>query len=534
MKKTQLILIICFLVNNVYSQDLTIVNVTTSGTLNTLISSMQETSTTNIKITGSIDGRDIFFLRDKMTNLSFIDLSLVNIVAYNGDVFSDYKSNELPNNSFSNKTKLKKIILPKALTSIGNMAFEYCSELENIEFPNGLTSIGNYAFLYCSKMTGDLFFPETLSTIGQWAFTCCFGIIGNISIPKSLQEIGGSAFLGCGGEFTVDSNNTQYTSVGGVLFTKNMEVIIKCPLKKINSYSIPTTVKMIGPQAFAYCKLLTDISIPNTVLHIWEEAFYLCSGLTSIKIPSSVSYIGSEAFYLCKSIQGDVIIPNSVISFTPSTFSGCGGSFVVDSNHTKFSTKDGVLFNKDQTEIYQCPVSKAGSYEIPNYVTTISVSAFHRCENLTSITIPSSVSSIIGDSFSYCTGLVSLISNRVNPLKIDDPSIFYEVNKSLCTLYVPAGSKNSYENAMPWSAFSNIVEQTTSTTFAKQDKLVVTIDKNSVIINGGKLGELAQVFSLSGLKTDEQTIKNHQTAFTLRNGVYILKIGNYSEKIVVR
>jgi len=107
--------------------------------------------------------------------------------------------------------------------------------------------------------------------------------------------------------------------------------------------------------------------------------------LTSIAIPSSVNSIGHKAFF------------------------GCSGFVTVDANNPNYSSKDGVLFNKNQTILIQCPISKTGSYTIPSLVTSIEDGAFSYCSGLTSITIPSSVTSIGDGTFGVCSGLTSVI-----------------------------------------------------------------------------------------------------------------------------
>jgi len=62
----------------------------------------------------------------------------------------------------------------------------------------------------------------------------------------------------------------------------------------------------------------------------------------------------------------------------------------VEALNSFYSSVDGVLFNKSQTTLIQYPGGKAGAYIIPGSVTSIGI-AFSRCTNLTSVTIPSSV-----------------------------------------------------------------------------------------------------------------------------------------------
>ncbi|MBQ2165046.1 MAG: leucine-rich repeat protein [Muribaculaceae bacterium] len=187
------------------------------------------------------------------------------------------------------------------------------------------------------------------------------------------------------------------------------------------TYSVTT----IGGRAFYGCSGLTSVTIPNSVTTIGYEAFAGCTGLTSVTIPNLVTTIGDHAFYGCTGLTS-VIIPNSVTSIGESAFGGCTGL----------------------TEV-----------TIGNSVTTINYAAFYGCTGLTSVTIPNSVTTIGYGAFYGCTGLTSIKSKVLNPDKVSMySSVFYKVDKSNCTLYVPQGTKDVYQATPQWSDFVNIVE----------------------------------------------------------------------------
>ena len=87
------------------------------------------------------------------------------------------------------------------------------------------------------------------------------------------------------------------------------------------------------------------------------------------------------------------------------------------------------------------------------------LNVFYVCSSLTSVTIGNSVTTIGNYAFSGCSGLTSIKSKILSPDKVSmDSSVFYEVDKSNCTLYVPQSTKGVYQATWPWSAFVNIVE----------------------------------------------------------------------------
>ncbi len=244
------------------------------------------------------------------------------------------------------------------------------------------------------------------------------------------------------------------------------------------------SVTSIGDYAFLYCTGLTSVTIPNSVTSIGDEAFYGCSGLTSITIPNSVTRIGEGAFAYCSGLTS-VTIPNSVTSIGDFAFLYCTSINVVDDN-PNYSSKDGVLFDKQQTTLIQYPGGKQGAYVIPNSVTSIGNYAFYGCSGLTSITIPNSVTSIGKDAFKNCSGLTSImIPNSVTRIgnhafcncsgltsvtieadtpptigiycfySVDDYNNYFPLNISI---YVPCGSLDTYKTAEGWSDYASRIK----------------------------------------------------------------------------
>ena len=162
-----------------------------------------------------------------------------------------------------------------------------------------------------------------------------------------------------------------------------------------------------------------DITIPSSVFNkginysvtsIEMGAFCDCSSLTSIIIPDSVTEIGTVAFGGCSSLTS-VIIPDSVTEIGLGAFGGCSSltKIVVGENNPRYSSLDGVLFNKYQTTLIQCPGRKSGTYIVPDGVTSIGMVAFLKCSNLTSVIIPDSVTEIGMGAFGGCSSLTSVI-----------------------------------------------------------------------------------------------------------------------------
>lgn len=123
-----------------------------------------------------------------------------------------------------------------------------------------------------------------------------------------------------------------------------------------------------------------------------------------------VTHLGWRELRGCLTVE-NIRIPKTIISIVPGVFRGCVKltQFTVDPLNPKFSSRDGVLFNKDQSAIVRFPTGRKGGYIIPRGVIEISASAFGGCTQLTNATFTQDVVLIRGGAFSFCTQLREII-----------------------------------------------------------------------------------------------------------------------------
>jgi hypothetical protein len=176
----------------------------------------------------------------------------------------------------------------------------------------------------------------------------------------------------------------------------------------LTSVTMGTNVTSIGDFAFYVCTSLTSVTMGINVTSIGDSAFGWCSSLTSVTIPDSVTSIGDYAFCGCPLTS--VTIGTSVTSIGDVAFGYCTNltAITVDTRNSAYSDVDGVLFNQSLTTLVEYPGGIAGTYTIPNSVTTIRDGAFYGCSSLASVTIPDSVTSIGVAAFQDCIRLTSV------------------------------------------------------------------------------------------------------------------------------
>lgn len=300
---------------------------------------------------------------------------------------------------------LDSVSIPNSVTCIGDYAFSACDALTGITVPNSVISIGNYAFAYCDALT-DITIPDSVVSIGDYAFNFC--PLVNVTIPNSVISLGDAVFDFCQSLTNVSIGN-NVTSIGYDTFNGCIN---------LSNVTIGNNVTNIGGQAFVYCLGLYTIRIPDSVANIGGWAFSSCYNLTNVSIGTNVGSIGESAFNSCRSLTS-IKVPGNVSTIGYRAFGNCSGmtNISVEATNAFFSSTNGVLFDKNQTTLVQCPEGKSGSYIIPNSVTNIGSEAFSACIGLTNIIVPNSVTSIGDLAFSGCENLASVrVGNGVTSI----------------------------------------------------------------------------------------------------------------------
>ena len=314
--------------------------------------------------------------------------------------------------AFDGYVYLAQITIPGSVTTIGRSAFESCWALTAVEIPYGVTEIDRYAFCDCEGLA-SITLSDSVTTIGFGAFQDC-GNLKSFEIPAGVTSIAHQVFTDCTrlAYITVDENNTVYSSIDGVLLSKDQKTLVLYPEGKTDlEYTVPDGVTHIGDSAFYGCTQPVSVILPDSVTHIGDDAFMWCSGITNLHLGGGVTHIGAYAFSMCTGLAS-IFIPDSVVNIGSNAFFGCErlAAISAGSGNSVYSSMDGILFSEDQTTLVLYPAGKTSpTYTIGDHVTQIGEHAFSGCIHLRSITIPDNVATIGKYAFSNCVSLERII-----------------------------------------------------------------------------------------------------------------------------
>ena len=238
------------IVRNSYQDvlDVTVSALPSSSALAAEIGEANLIDVVKLKVSGTINSYDMMIIRNKMINLRELDLQDANIVAND---YQYYQGNSSQDNvfggSFLRDTKIRSVVLPTSVTSIGNNAFYNCTNLSSVSNLEGITNIGQYAFYGCSNLPSiDL--PNSLNNIGSSAFYGCSKFT-SITIPKGVTSIGNYAFQNC--------SNLQSVQLSPQTTQISLRAFSDC--SRLTEFHLPPYLQSIGDYTFSGCSNLKDI-----------------------------------------------------------------------------------------------------------------------------------------------------------------------------------------------------------------------------------------------------------------------------------
>ena len=363
---------------------------------------------------------------------------------------------EIAEQAFAYCENLISLVLPESVTVIGTDAFMVCSALTDFNIHEGVTDIGPSAFTKCTSL-GNVVFPASLKTIGIQAFSGC--AFTSLEIPAGVTEIGNNAFNGIPGltSIRVDEGNPVYDSREGcnaIIETETNDLLRGC----VNTV-IPNTVTSVHQYAYYGVAGLATIDIPASVTSLGNYAFGDCPDLTSAYIPASVTSVGL-ALYQRSSKLTSIVVDSANPVYD--SREGCNAVIETETN-TLVSTCSKTVIPGTVTAIGQSAYSDneypAGDFVIPEGITFVGQVAFAGCNNLVSLTLPSTLQEFGIYAFAFISSL-----NTVTSLALTPPTASYgqwlqpfQSNGPDFKIYVPAESLEAYKSAVGWSTYADVI-----------------------------------------------------------------------------
>ena len=368
------------------------------------------TNLANITLGNSVTRIEYDF--SSCTNLESVNI--LDLAAWCKIDFDNENSNPLSyaHHLFLSGEEIKDLVIPEGVASINSYAFKGCNELTSVTIPNSVTKIGNGAFADCSGLT--IVYITNLEAwckidFGDGANPLSYAhhlylngveIKGELTIPEGVACVNGYAFSGCIG---------------------------------LTSVTIPNSVTSIGESAFAYCSGLTSITIPSSVMTVYRGAFDNCTSLKEfiVQFRNSTLYLGDNE-------HGTSI---SCFSFTscPLTRVSIGGDISYGNGESPFSN-----------------ITTLRKVQVTGSAKKVLSKEFAGCTNLQSIVL-GNISEIGNKAFFGCTNISRIVSWATTPPTCAN-GVLDEIDKWECTLYVPEGCADAYQNADQWDEFFLLTE----------------------------------------------------------------------------
>lgn len=337
--------------------------------------------------------------------------------------------------------------IPNTVTGINPKAFYGCSKLNSITIPDTVEVIGSRAFYGCKNLS-QITLPsnDEFYYLNRYVFYECSALT-SVTVPGNVTEIGESAFGEC-------------TALKSVVLEEGVNTIGSDAFNDCTSLEeiiIPKSIKNICKDAFKNCSKLDVITYMGSMSDwnlvnrddgdtFWDNVTILYNGGETVLDNGNCGTDGSVQYTLygngVLTISGTgavtshpwnnsdirkVVIGSGVTDVTAAGFINCIllEDISVEDGNTEYSSADGILFNKNKTELIQYPCNKDGDeYTVPDSVTVIGDDAFVLSSKLTKIVLPDNVTSIGKDAFSKCSVLENI--NIPDSVTVLEPATFFK------------------------------------------------------------------------------------------------------------
>ncbi len=379
---------------------------------------------------------------------------------------------------------------------------------------------------------------------------------GIISFDGEVTKIGKEAFRGY-----VDEAETICYNLTNIILPNCITEISECAFErcaKIKYITIPDCVTTIGDHAFRECFSLTDITIPNSVTSIGDMAFAYSRSLKVIKFPDDDYSIGYGPTYGCSALEqmtgkyttadklslikdGKLIsiatgnittynVPDEVVTIEKGLYRGRNSKNTegwLSSFTGKFATPDGRCLVEDNV-LKAVAGKNIGDFTIPDGVVSTTFGVLYGCKDLTSVTIPESVTSIAQFAFLDCTNLRTVYCESATPPSLGGK--VFDNNASDRKIYTYAECVDVYKAASGWKNYADSIYAdgnypadgvTTSIYYTTSDEQIVSPSGLSIKSNtyNNGVGELVVCGVLKNIPAEAFCMCSSLTSVTIPDSV---------------
>lgn len=501
--------------------------------------------------------------------------------------------------AFQAITGITSLTIGSGCLSVGQLAFYGCTGITSLSLGSGIQTIGASAFRNLSNATGDISLPS-IQTIGNYAFHTASKIT-SVTYGSSLTQLGDGVFANC---TSITSHNFAEATAIPTLTNANCfnNINANCKIwvpstlysdwkaatnwSNWEAYIFPWVDESksglfdssTGAQLYTWQQLIDGgyITVEGTTLKSAKQFDDSIQGVLKIsdqitaiadycgtynyftigiEVPDSVVSIGIEAFAANPNLKyvtiGSAVSSIGEIAFgTLSIFVRELSSITVSTNNPYFKSVDNAVYTKDGKTLVliatdmstlnvlsgvttirakACYSANITSVTLPSSLTTIEASAFAGCLKLETITIPNSVAEIGESAFFGCTKLLTIyfgsgltsigtsafgtngVLDSITKIYFTDATmiptagttIFKNRLKAGSKIYVPSSLYSTWKTANNWSEYASYIESVkVAGLYNSSGTLVSTwqqlVDAGTITVNSAGTGITASSTSLSG------------------------------------
>ena len=343
--------------------------------------------------------------------------------------------------AFSECVALRELVLPDTVERIERSAFAGTMALHELVIPSNVQEIGDNAFNGCIQLS-SLTLSEGIRVIEEMAFSNCSDLT-EVLIPASVECLGDGVFSDCLAmtQIAVAPESEHFVVRDDILYSKDLSVLVHYPAsKEEQEFTIPEEVRKIAGLAFASNYFLMEVMLGDHLEEVGSYAFARCSSLSFMSLPAQTTRLGASPFHDCTMLL----------------------EIEVDPNNPCYSSIDGVLYNKEQTQLIQYPAGLYDDfYKVPDTVREIAENACYDAQDLEVLKIPAGVRKIGDMAFAFCDQLRDVEIRVADPAQVEVGLMaFFSVAGTPRTLRVPKGSSKLYKKSEQWQDLAKkIIEQ---------------------------------------------------------------------------